>query len=177
MLAYPTGLGLAVVARIVEQLGGQLRVDSKPGVGSRFSFLIPFTLPESAKSSPRHLLPSDENLVETILVNIHKEPRTDHSPPKGDSRSGIRGTPEGAIDITDSNHPIRCVEADHYGLDGSPGASRAETWRDSLVETDKPVVPPLGLVIDKPSSLRILVVEVCCPHSCVGYMHQFSAKQ
>jgi len=38
------GLGLAVVARSVEQLGGQLRVDSKVDQGSRFSFLIPFTL-------------------------------------------------------------------------------------------------------------------------------------
>ncbi|KAG5724226.1 Cyanobacterial phytochrome B, partial [Termitomyces sp. T112] len=34
------GLGLAVVARITEQLDGQLRVDSKVGVGSRFSFLV-----------------------------------------------------------------------------------------------------------------------------------------
>ena len=39
---FHAGLGLAVVARIVEQLGGQLRVDSKVGEGSRFSFLIPF---------------------------------------------------------------------------------------------------------------------------------------
>ncbi|EIW81252.1 hypothetical protein CONPUDRAFT_104552 [Coniophora puteana RWD-64-598 SS2] len=38
------GLGLAVVARIVEQLGGQLRVESTVGVGSRFSFLIPLEL-------------------------------------------------------------------------------------------------------------------------------------
>jgi len=38
------GLGLAVVARSVEQLGGQLRVDSKVDHGSRFSFLILFTI-------------------------------------------------------------------------------------------------------------------------------------
>ncbi|KAJ7081401.1 hypothetical protein B0H15DRAFT_913009 [Mycena belliarum] len=38
------GLGLAVVARIVEQLGGQLRVESKVDEGSQFSFLIPLTL-------------------------------------------------------------------------------------------------------------------------------------
>ncbi|KAF8208675.1 hypothetical protein K438DRAFT_1573576 [Mycena galopus ATCC 62051] len=38
------GLGLAVVARIVGQLGGQLRVESKVGEGSRFSFLIPLEL-------------------------------------------------------------------------------------------------------------------------------------
>ncbi|KAI0088500.1 hypothetical protein BDY19DRAFT_947972 [Irpex rosettiformis] len=46
------GLGLAVVARIVEQLGGQLRVDSKPNEGSRFSLLIPFgTSSRSASTS------------------------------------------------------------------------------------------------------------------------------
>ncbi|KAI0250553.1 hypothetical protein BJV78DRAFT_1283165 [Lactifluus subvellereus] len=33
-----------VVARSVEQLGGQLRVDSQVDQGSRFSYLIPFTL-------------------------------------------------------------------------------------------------------------------------------------
>jgi hypothetical protein len=48
-----TGLGLAVVAHIIGQLRGQLRVDSKPGVGSQFVFLIPFDLPKSrsARSS------------------------------------------------------------------------------------------------------------------------------
>ncbi|KAI0685013.1 hypothetical protein BC835DRAFT_1291358 [Cytidiella melzeri] len=45
------GLGLAVVARIVEQLGGQLRVDSKPNEGSRFSFLIPFATSSQSGSS------------------------------------------------------------------------------------------------------------------------------
>ncbi|EGO23709.1 Fph type histidine kinase [Serpula lacrymans var. lacrymans S7.9] len=44
------GLGLAVVARIVEQLGGQLRVDSKVDIGSRFSFLIPLELAKSSHS-------------------------------------------------------------------------------------------------------------------------------
>ncbi|KAG8696703.1 Light-sensor Protein kinase [Ceratobasidium sp. 394] len=56
------GLGLAVVARIVEQLGGQLRVDSKPGQGSRFSFLIPFALPEGS-SSDHSLSPRSVNLI------------------------------------------------------------------------------------------------------------------
>lgn len=41
------GLGLAVAARNVEQLGGQLRVESKVGEGSRFSFSIPLTLPDT----------------------------------------------------------------------------------------------------------------------------------
>ncbi|QRW20362.1 protein-histidine kinase [Rhizoctonia solani] len=57
------GLGLAVVARIVEQLGGQLRVDSKQGQGSRFSFLIPFALPDGS-SSEQSFSPQSGNNVE-----------------------------------------------------------------------------------------------------------------
>ncbi|KAG8767835.1 Light-sensor Protein kinase [Ceratobasidium sp. 428] len=57
------GLGLAVVARIVEQLGGQLRVDSKPQQGSRFSFLIPFALPDGSSSERSLSSPGSGNLV------------------------------------------------------------------------------------------------------------------
>jgi hypothetical protein len=39
------GLGLAVVARIVRNLGGQLRVESKEGQGSKFTFVLPFVIP------------------------------------------------------------------------------------------------------------------------------------
>ncbi|KAK0547372.1 hypothetical protein OC845_004119 [Tilletia horrida] len=39
------GLGLAINARIVKNLGGQLRVQSTVGEGSRFSYFIPFSIP------------------------------------------------------------------------------------------------------------------------------------
>lgn len=38
------GLGLAVVARIVEQLSGQLRAESEVGVGTRFFFTLPMRI-------------------------------------------------------------------------------------------------------------------------------------
>ena len=51
-LSAPTvGLGLAVVARIVRNLGGQLRVESKEHEGTKFTFVLPFCLP-SVVSSP-----------------------------------------------------------------------------------------------------------------------------
>jgi CheY-like chemotaxis protein len=46
-----TGLGLAVVARIVEQLSGQLRAESEVGAGSRFFFTLPMLLDDGRMSS------------------------------------------------------------------------------------------------------------------------------
>jgi CheY-like chemotaxis protein/anti-sigma regulatory factor (Ser/Thr protein kinase) len=45
------GLGLAMVARIVRNMDGQLRLKSEEGKGSRFVIQLPFTLPDDAKLS------------------------------------------------------------------------------------------------------------------------------
>jgi light-regulated signal transduction histidine kinase (bacteriophytochrome)/CheY-like chemotaxis protein len=42
------GLGLAVVARIVRNMDGQLRLKSEPGQGSRFVVQLPFLLPKDS---------------------------------------------------------------------------------------------------------------------------------
>lgn len=42
-----TGMGLSIAKRIVSQLGGEIWVDSQPGLGSTFYFTVPLTVPVS----------------------------------------------------------------------------------------------------------------------------------
>jgi len=38
-----TGLGLSVCHRIIKQHGGRILVDSKPGIGTKFTVVLPTT--------------------------------------------------------------------------------------------------------------------------------------
>ncbi|TBU22864.1 hypothetical protein BD311DRAFT_675110 [Dichomitus squalens] len=134
------GLGLAVVARIVEQLGGQLRVDSSFGQGSRFSFLLPLTTetssggrltissPHSSRSSlslarsskSRSLMSSGRGSNIDHLVQALSASHTDDSPkltglPQSQitRRESPAGTPnDSMVEILGSANPLQPVKND-----------------------------------------------------------------
>jgi signal transduction histidine kinase len=49
-----TGMGLSIAKRIVSQLGGEIWVDSQPGLGSTFYFTVPLTVPVSDPTESKH---------------------------------------------------------------------------------------------------------------------------
>ncbi len=163
-LISTAGLGLAVVARIVEQLGGQLRVNSKVDEGSRFSFLMPSTFagddqPTSSSGSSRSSLQSScprsrnrsrsskgselERLVEAISTH-HMHPQS-LSP-----RSSV----------PDSSLP-RPVKIDDGQIDV---ITLPAEQPNNFLPAALPIAPKeQHSPSQAPEQLRILVVEVCHP--------------
>ncbi|KAK5661927.1 hypothetical protein OQA88_10037 [Cercophora sp. LCS_1] len=65
------GLGLAVVARILRNMDGQLRLKSELGKGSRFVVQLPFDLPEEKPSSPNSTQGTDTPVPVSISASAN----------------------------------------------------------------------------------------------------------
>lgn len=161
---FYAGLGLAVVSRIVEQLGGQLRVDSTAGVGSRFSFLIPLSLAtedelfrqrtssrssgsssraplevydNSRSSSAQSLRPSPEdinNLIQVMSSNYRTR-----------SRESLRGYSSNATSPNEGTSYLNASRPDHTGFFGVAGAHVPVVIHLQDTDTPQPARQPLHL--------------------------------
>ncbi|KAF4550028.1 Histidine protein kinase NIK1-like protein [Elsinoe fawcettii] len=68
------GLGLAVVARIIRNMNGQMRLKSEEGKGSRFVLQFPFQLPESESGTPQITAPDSDHGSETPQAESNTNP-------------------------------------------------------------------------------------------------------
>ncbi|KAI0683048.1 hypothetical protein C8Q76DRAFT_804212 [Earliella scabrosa] len=171
------GLGLAVVARIVEQLGGQLRVDSALGEGSRFSFLLPLSTEMSASPSARLSISgnsSRSSLVRSLRsvapraasrnseIDIIVEAIASPHMPVDDKTRTIESRPDsgGKVDIPGSAHPLKPVKVDEFDLDRPVSSRRPSRAKISPVKMS-PMKRSSSLGQSYPDlpKLRILIVE------------------
>ncbi|KAF8895314.1 hypothetical protein BD779DRAFT_1498791 [Infundibulicybe gibba] len=179
------GLGLAVVARIVEQLGGQLRVDSTVNEGSRFSFLIPLAL--TTDSSERSISPPFSSSVTSLRMRSRSasvsggseidnlvEALSDHMSGRSLSSSPRTGGPEpieapprqpaptdskpGTFPIRGSPIPVRPVKVDDFVVDTAPTSQPHRGC--PTPQAQKPITAPEP-ADEGPStsSLKVLIVE------------------
>jgi hypothetical protein len=168
---YCLGLGLAVVARVVEQLGGQLRVDSKIGEGSRFSCLLPFPIASSVTQPPEKLSISTEegagsgasntseidSLVEAISSSHMATSKlaSGRLPSRRPKARKVRAPSGGKFDVEDSVYPVRGIKVDEFNIDSGPSIRMRPPTQSRVGRSQpQPVKPPDA------KSLRILVVEV-----------------
>ena len=169
------GLGLAVVARIVEQLGGQLRVESKVGEGSRFSFLIPLAVvgevgSRSCSTSSRVGLGSRRSSSGSDIDNLVEALASDHMSSPNRSLNNISSQVShtdkaGSLEIPDSKTPLHAVKVDPVAaaadyphrdtstiatVERHPGKDAVSIPSQTTRNTDD----------KKPARLRALIVEV-----------------
>jgi hypothetical protein len=168
------GLGLAVVAHSVEQLGGQLRVDSKVDQGSRFSFLIPFTVWEECGlrlvghewhqrtgASVPHSSPSSSNLVADMSIEHEREIPEDRSvlPLSGQAIQIMPVTPDPQM-MPPSEAVEVSVESKDSKLRPRPSLRRTETVHPADRDRGSTASPRRLPVQKSETKLRILSVEV-----------------
>ncbi|KIK69752.1 hypothetical protein GYMLUDRAFT_34142 [Collybiopsis luxurians FD-317 M1] len=174
------GLGLAVVARIVEQLGGQLRVRSKVDEGSQFSFLLPLSLSVTnsevseagssrgsrSNSSAGSLRTKSTNEIDSIVEALASSKiASQRSSPthSGDEsqRGSARGSMFGTFPVPDSQYPVRPIKVPEFDAASSPRrqGSGSSLAPPRIIVSTKATAAEDSPITSEKQNLRVLIVE------------------
>ncbi|PHH85264.1 hypothetical protein CDD83_676 [Cordyceps sp. RAO-2017] len=106
------GLGLAVVARIVRNMDGQLRLKSEEGQGSRFVVQLPFLLPDESPGSVGDSIQDASQISQS-------------SNPVASAPDSLKAAPDGEIMLIDRGSVVTVTaEGERTGLGEASSGSR-----------------------------------------------------
>ncbi|CBQ69596.1 related to phytochrome [Sporisorium reilianum SRZ2] len=139
------GLGLAIVARVVKNLGGQLRVDSLVGEGITFTYYIPFCSAES--TTPTEMPPVTSGDSGTKRSSDTISMRRSNSIGSGSASSAGRSEIDSLVEaiqqpiLRDQGH-IEDVTQQRRAAEGlSPGASSGPKGASAFGSQNRPGMP------------------------------------
>jgi CheY-like chemotaxis protein len=151
------GLGLAVVARTVRNMNGQLRLTSEEGHGSRFIVQLPFSLekkPPEVQVAPVPLRPVTPNEI-TLVDNRSQVIGRDTRKPSGGRKGSTHGSRRGSGGSSSSNKSTRS-DIDCMIEDFSEPVSK----RKAVMPLRERILPPR---VSRDSNLDVKSVEEPTP--------------